>query len=573
MVISTKTKSEKDVESKLIKAFKAALNSDKDVIPKKFTDLFLETLFDRAKEDLSLNKPKLKISSINIFKEEDVAFTNTLKISFSYKSNFLYQYKIYLDLRKLEFVLLSDVEILTLNKEHLFSTMSNRWFFPEELRSGIVDGRLAGIVKNFLYLAATEYKYDDIKLLFSIPINFNKVKNEFHKNVNEVVRAYLTKLLLVLVVSDKKTLCSLMTSQFSDLGRVILEDVDLNSIDKSITFSYSDLVQHPEFVFSSLFKEEFGDFNLYFFNPEDNCDKDRFIVRDGSFLTDNILTDSQRIFIFDKILDELSGYSINSKKDFFILLSKIEVLNLVLGKMKDIKYFCDFYDDLIRKYRSVNTFIILDNLESIFEMLALSTELDVDLPRYYWSIGDLIGGLTLRNIINRFNFSHYLGMEEDDFLTNDDVVLTAAAAKRYLNTRASITKSFDVARTFFNSFTETTTTDDYIIIPEEEVYLFKVCCSEYKKEWNYSSNAPKIKMYVPVKAIDDYIRIERNWFAKKFDSINYSNLFKLDNNIIYIIDSDGIIDSTLMISEAKDSCQGTSVSFAFANSHLSDKIL
>ena len=193
MVITTNTQSKQNVESKLIKTFKAALNLDKDVIPKKFTDLFLETLLDRAKEDLSLNKPKLKISSINIFKEEDVAFTNTLKISFSYKSNFLYQYKIYLDLRKLEFVLLSDVEILTLNKEHLFSTMSNRWFFPEELRSGIVDGRLAGIVKNFLYLAATEYKYDDIKLLFSIPINFNKVKNEFHKNVNEVLETVFAK--------------------------------------------------------------------------------------------------------------------------------------------------------------------------------------------------------------------------------------------------------------------------------------------------------------------------------------------------------------------------------------------
>lgn len=471
MVISTKTKSEKDVESKLIKAFKAALNSDKDVIPKKFTDLFLETLLDRAKEDLLLNKLKLKISSINLFKEEDVAFTNLIKTNFSYKSDILYHYKIYLDLRKLEFVLLSDVEILNLNKEHLFSTMSNRWFFPEELNYEIVDGRCAGIVKNFLYLAATEYKYDDIKLVFSIPINFNKVKDEFHKNVNEVVRAYLTQLLLVLVVSDKRTLCSLMTSQFSDLGGVILEDVDLSSIDKSITFSYSDLVQHPEFIFSSLFEEEFGNLNLYFFNPEDNCDRDRFIVRDGSFLTDNILTDSQRIFIFDKILDELSGYSINSKKDFFILLSKIEVLNLVLCKMKDIKYFCDFHDDLIRKYRSVNTFIILENLESIFEMLALSIELDVDLPRYYWAMDDLTGGLTLRNIINRFNFSHYFGMEDGDFLTNDDVVLTAAAAKRYLITRASLRESFDVACTFFNSFTEIATTDDYIIIPEEDVYL------------------------------------------------------------------------------------------------------
>jgi hypothetical protein len=573
MVITANTQLKQNVESKLIKTFKAALNSDKDVVPKKFTNLFLETLLDRVKEDLLLNKLKLKISSINLFKEEDVAFTNLIKTNFSYKSDFLYQYKIYLDLRKLEFVLLSDVEILNLNKEHLFSTMSNRWFFPEELNYEIVDGRCAGIVKNFLYLAATEYKYDDIKLVFSIPINFNKVKDEFHKNVNEVVRAYLTQLLLVLVVSDKRTLCSLMTSQFSDLGGVILEDVNLSSIDKSITFSYSDLVQHPEFIFSSLFEEEFGNLNLYFFNPEDNCDRDRFIVRDGSFLTDNILTDSQRIFIFDKILDELSGYSINSKKDFFILLSKIEVLNLVLGKMKDIKYFCDFHDDLIRKYRSVNTFIILENLESIFEMLALSTELDVDLPRYYWSMDELTGGLTLKNIINRFNFSHYFGMEDGDFLTNDDVVLTAAAAKRYLITRASLRESFDVACTFFNSFTEIATTDDYIIIPEEDVYLFKVCFSEYKKEWNYSSNAPKIKMYVAVKATDDYIRIQRNWFAKKFDSINYSNLFKLDNNIIYIIDSDGVIDSDLIISKALDFCQVTSIALAFANSNLSDKIL
>lgn len=573
MVITANTQSKQNVESKLIKTFKAALNSDKDVFPKKFTNLFLETLLDRAKEDLLLNKLKLKISSINLFKEEDVAFTNLIKTNFSYKSDFLYQYKIYLDLRKLEFVLLSDVEILNLNKEHLFSTMSNRWFFPEELNFEIVDGRCAGIVKNFLYLAATEYKYDDIKLVFSIPINFNKVKDEFHKNVNEVVRAYLTQLLLVLVVSDKRTLCSLMTSQFSDLGGVISEDVDLSSIDKSITFSYSDLVQHPEFIFSSLFEEEFGNLNLYFFNPEDNCDRDRFIVRDGSFLTDNILTDSQRIFIFDKILDELSGYSINSKKDFFILLSKIEVLNLVLCKMKDIKYLCDFHDDLIRKYRSVNTFIILENLESIFEMLALSTELDVDLPRYYWSMDELTGGLTLKNIINRFNFSHYFGMEDGDFLTNDDVVLTAAAAKRYLITRASLRESFDVACTFFNSFTETATTDDYIIIPEEYVYLFNVCFSEYKKEWNYSSNAPKIKMYVSVKAKEDYIKISRNLFAKRFDSINYSQLFNIDNNIIYIIDSDGTIDSPLMISEAKDSCQDTSVSFAFANSNLSDKIL
>lgn len=568
MVISTKTKSEKDVESKLIKAFKAALNSDKDVIPKKFTDLFLETLFDRAKEDLQTNK--LKTLSINLFKEEDVDFTNTIKTNFSYKSSFLYQYKIYLDLRKVEFVLLSDVEILNLNKEHLFSTMSNRWFFPEELKYISVNGGgFAGIVKNFLYLAATEYKYDDIKLVLSIPINFNKVKEKFHKNINEVVRGYLTQLLLVLVVNDKRALCSLMTSQFSDLGGVILEDVDLTSIDKSITFSYSDLVQHPEFIFSSLFEEEFGDINSYFFNPEDNCDKDRFTVRDGSFLTDNISTDSQRVLIFDKILDELSGYSINSKKDFFVLLSKIEVLNLVLSKMKNIKYFCDFNDDLIRKYRSVNTFIILDNLESIFEILALSTVLNIDLPRHYRSIG----GLTLRNIIDRFSFSHYLGMEEDDFLTNDDVVLTATAVKRYLNTRASIRKSLDAAHTFFNSFTEIDITDDDIIIPEEEVYYFNLCYSEYKKEWNYSSKAPKIKMYVSVKAIEDYIKISRDWFAKRFDSINYSQLFKIDNNIIYIIDSDGIIDSDLMLSEDNESCQGTSVSFAFANSHLSDKIL
>ena len=264
MVISTKTKSEKDVESKLIKAFKAALNSDKDVIPKKFTDLFLETLFDRAKEDLQTNK--LKTLSINLFKEEDVDFTNTIKTNFSYKSSFLYQYKIYLDLRKVEFVLLSDVEILNLNKEHLFSTMSNRWFLPEELKYISVNGcGFAGIVKNFLYLAATEYKYDDIKLVLSIPINFNKVKEKFHKNINEVVRGYLTQLLLVLVVNDKRALCSLMTSQFSDLGGVILEDVDLTSIDKSITFSYSDLIQHPEFIFSSLFEEEFGDINYYFF--------------------------------------------------------------------------------------------------------------------------------------------------------------------------------------------------------------------------------------------------------------------------------------------------------------------
>ena len=103
--------------------------------------------------------------------------------------------------------------------------------------------------------------------------------------------------------------------------------------------------------------------------------------------------------------------------------------------------------------------------------------------------------------------------------------------------------------------------------------LFNVCFSEYKKEWNYSSNAPKIKMYVPVKATDDYIRIQRNWFAKKFDAINYSNLFKLDNNTIYIIDSDGVIDSDLLISEALDFCQVTSIALAFANSNLSDKIL
>ena len=92
MVITANTQSKQNVESKLIKAFKAALNSDKDVVPKKFTNLFLETLLDRAKEDLLLNKLKLKISSINIFKEEDVNLINTIKTNFiSYKSNILYQ--------------------------------------------------------------------------------------------------------------------------------------------------------------------------------------------------------------------------------------------------------------------------------------------------------------------------------------------------------------------------------------------------------------------------------------------------------------------------------------------------
>ena len=91
-------------------------------------------------------------------------------------------------------------------------------------------------------------------------------------------------------------------------------------------------------------------------------------------------------------------------------------------------------------------------------------------------------------------------------MTNDDVVLTATAVKRYLNTRASIRKSLDAAHTFFNSFTEIDITDDDIIIPEEEVNYFNLCYSEYKKEWNYSSKAPKIKMYVSVKAKEGYIK-------------------------------------------------------------------
>ena len=63
MVISTKTKSEKDVESKLIKAFKAALNSDKRCDSQKVhRSFFWKALFDRAKEDLQTNKLKTFIN-------------------------------------------------------------------------------------------------------------------------------------------------------------------------------------------------------------------------------------------------------------------------------------------------------------------------------------------------------------------------------------------------------------------------------------------------------------------------------------------------------------------------------